>query len=75
MTPDAAGGMAAGGAAVTMGAIPTPCIGICSLGPDGLCEGCFRTGAEIAAWSQLGDTERLRIMDDLLPVREAARHG
>ncbi len=67
--------MAAGNSFATMGAILTPCIGICSLGADGLCEGCFRTGTEIAAWSQIGDAERLRIMNDVLPIREAARHG
>ncbi len=75
MIPDAAVGIADGGAAATMGAILTPCIGVCTLGPDGLCEGCLRTGAEIAAWSQLDDAERRRIIDDVLPRREAARHG
>ena len=28
----------------------SPCIGICHLGADGLCEGCLRTGDEIARW-------------------------
>lgn len=54
-------------------AIPTPCIGVCQLGPDGLCDGCFRTGGEIAAWSQMSDEQRLRLMDDELPEREAQR--
>lgn len=51
----------------------TPCIGICTLGPDGLCDGCFRTGDEIAQWSQLPDLERLAIMNEVLPAREATR--
>lgn len=51
----------------------SPCIGICTLGSDGLCEGCLRTGAEIGIWSQLPDSERRRIMDELLPLRERDR--
>lgn len=51
----------------------TPCIGICTLGSDGLCDGCLRTGAEIGAWSQLSDLERRRIMDEVLPLRESGR--
>lgn len=51
----------------------TPCIGVCVLGADGYCEGCHRTGDEIAAWRTLGDDERLRIMDEVLPARERRR--
>lgn len=54
-------------------AVLSPCIGVCSLGDDGLCEGCNRTTAEIARWSQMGDDERLRIMEVLLPARETRR--
>ncbi len=54
-------------------AVLSPCIGVCSLDADGLCEGCHRTSAEIARWSQMGDDERLRIMESVLPGREAAR--
>lgn len=51
-------------------AVLSPCIGVCTLGDDGLCHGCFRTGAEIARWSQMGDDERLRLMETILPERE-----
>ena len=44
-----------------------------TLGPDGLCDGCYRTGDEIAQWSQLPDLERLAIMNEVLPAREATR--
>jgi predicted Fe-S protein YdhL (DUF1289 family) len=54
-------------------AILTPCIGICALGADGLCDGCFRTGDEIAAWSTLSDAARAQLMEQVLPAREAAR--
>jgi predicted Fe-S protein YdhL (DUF1289 family) len=51
-------------------AVLSPCIGICSLGSDGYCQGCHRTGAEIARWMSMNDDERLRLMEDVLPMRE-----
>lgn len=54
-------------------AVLSPCIGVCSLGDDGLCEGCHRTSAEIARWSQMNDDERLQLMEKVLPGREARR--
>lgn len=54
-------------------AVLSPCVGICSVDDDGLCAGCLRTLDEIARWSTLGDDERLRIMDSVLPQREAVR--
>ena len=53
--------------------IPSPCIGICHLGADGYCEGCLRSGDEIARWIAMGEGERRRLMDDVLPQREAMR--
>ncbi len=55
--------------------IPSPCTGVCTLGEDGLCRGCLRTGAEIAAWAALDDEDRRRIMDDVLPARGAQREA
>ena len=46
--------------------IATPCVKVCVVdGESGLCLGCFRTLAEVAAWSRLGETERETIMADL----------
>ena len=53
--------------------ILTPCIGVCTLADDGLCVGCHRSGDEIAAWSSLDDSERARLMNEVLPAREARR--
>lgn len=53
--------------------ILSPCIGTCELDAQGLCLGCLRTGDEIAAWSTMRDDERLRLMTQVLPEREAAR--
>ena len=53
--------------------ILSPCIGTCRLGADGFCEGCLRTGEEIARWISMSDNERLRIMEHTLLEREAGR--
>jgi predicted Fe-S protein YdhL (DUF1289 family) len=53
--------------------ILTPCIGVCALDARGYCEGCHRTGAEIAAWRGLSDAERRHLMFDVLPERERQR--
>lgn len=53
--------------------ILSPCIGVCVLDAQGLCEGCLRTGDEIARWSLMGDAERARVMEHVLPEREARR--
>ena len=54
--------------------ILTPCVGICTLDKDGFCEGCRRTGAEIARWMYMSDVERARLMNDELPLRGAHGH-
>ena len=46
-------------------------IGVCAVGADDRCEGCFRTLDEIARWGSMPDVERLRIMKEVLPEREA----
>lgn len=52
-------------------AIMTPCIGVCELDPVGNCEGCLRSGNEIAGWSSMTDEQRTWYMDEELPRREA----
>ena len=54
-------------------AVLSPCVGICTIDDDGLCAGCLRTLDEIARWGTMGDDERLRVMEQALPAREAAR--
>lgn len=57
----------------TYKAVLSPCVGICALDTEGLCEGCRRSAGEIARWSQMSDDERLRLMTMVLPEREASR--
>jgi len=54
-------------------AVLSPCIGVCTLDEQGLCHGCHRTTHEIARWIHMGDDERLRLMETVLPEREARR--
>jgi predicted Fe-S protein YdhL (DUF1289 family) len=53
--------------------ILSPCVGVCRLGADGYCEGCLRSGEEIARWIAMSADERRHLMDVVLPQREAAR--
>ena len=46
---------------------------VLSLDEEGSCLGCHRTAGEIALWSQMGDDERLHLMEHVLPEREAQR--
>lgn len=44
------------------GPVPSPCISVCRMdAASGLCEGCFRTLDEIAAWGMLDARERRAI--------------
>ncbi len=48
--------------------VESPCIGTCTLGPDALCVGCFRSATEIAGWLGYSPEERRQIMQ-ALPTR------
>ncbi len=54
-------------------AVLTPCTGVCTLDDQGFCHGCLRSLDEIGGWLQMSDDERRRLMDEVLPAREAAR--
>lgn len=46
--------------------IPSPCVGICRLHPEsGLCQGCYRTIAEISGWPRLDADGRLALLHEL----------
>lgn len=60
--------MIVGDSAAELPRVESPCIGTCTLGSDGLCVGCFRSGEEIAGWLSYSP-ERRRIIMDELPLR------
>ena len=46
--------------------VASPCINVCRMNPDtGLCEGCLRTLAEIAAWSGMSADEKRAVLAQL----------
>lgn len=45
--------------------VESPCIGTCTLGPQGLCIGCFRTASEITGWLTYSSEQRRSIMQEL----------
>jgi len=54
-------------------AVQSPCIGVCTINDDGLCDGCLRTRDEIAGWLGMDDARRAHLMDCVLPARELRR--
>ena len=53
--------------------IASPCVNLCRMDPrSGYCQGCFRTLAEIAAWSAAPDDEKLAILDRVAERAAAA---
>ena len=42
--------------------VPSPCVGICCIGGDGLCFGCFRTRAGLSAWGTATEPEKREIL-------------
>ncbi|MBS0215249.1 MAG: DUF1289 domain-containing protein [Proteobacteria bacterium] len=53
--------------------ILSPCVNVCEMGDDGLCEGCLRTLDEIAAWGVMSPQSRLHVIDVLIPARATDR--
>ncbi|MEO5493162.1 MAG: DUF1289 domain-containing protein [Sphingomonas sp.] len=45
--------------------IESPCVNICTIGKDRLCEGCRRSINEIAHWSRMTPAERSAVMREL----------
>ena len=41
----------------------SPCISICSLDQNNVCEGCFRTGNEIIDWFTADDDRKREILE------------
>ena len=43
--------------------ISSPCISICVLDDEDVCQGCFRTADEITQWSSANEEAQQRIVD------------
>ncbi len=42
--------------------VKSPCISVCVLNEDDVCEGCYRTAQEITDWSQLSNEQKQLVM-------------
>ncbi len=40
----------------------TPCVGQCGLNEDDICQGCYRTSAEITDWVNKSEDEKIDIV-------------
>jgi predicted Fe-S protein YdhL (DUF1289 family) len=45
--------------------ISSPCIGVCTLAPSGMCIGCLRTSEEIGMWLHYSADDRKLILLEL----------
>lgn len=43
--------------------VKSPCIGVCVLDANNICEGCFRSSDEITRWSVLSFEEQVNIVE------------
>ncbi len=44
--------------------VPSPCLSVCRMdGARAVCEGCWRSIEEIAAWSRLADADKLVVWE------------
>ena len=60
---------------MTVDALPSPCVSVCQMDTqDGVCVGCFRTRAEIAAWRSMSRDDQLVLLD-ILRDRRARSTG
>ncbi len=54
------------------GSVGSPCISVCLMNDaTGLCEGCLRTLAEIAAWGSMSDDGKRTVLAEIDSRRDA----
>ena len=46
--------------------VKSPCVSVCALNAQDVCEGCFRTGSEITRWTVLDNEERRSVLRSCL---------
>jgi uncharacterized protein len=54
--------------------VASPCIGVCRMAEKtGVCAGCHRTLAEIAAWSGLSEMEKIGVLAAVRQRKEVGK--
>ncbi len=56
---------------MTEQSVKSPCIAVCVLDVDDICEGCFRSGEEITDWFMADDEQKREILARCRERREA----
>lgn len=46
----------------TEAVVKSPCISVCVLNENDICEGCYRSAAEITDWSILGNEKKKQVL-------------
>jgi len=55
---------------------PSPCVGVCRINASNtLCDGCFRSIAEIAAWRDMPSAGKRTLLEQLAARKLRARAG
>jgi len=47
-----------------MSNIDSPCIGICAVDENKICQGCFRSMAEILDWNDADEAQKMQIISN-----------
>ena len=56
--------------------VKSPCISVCVLNEEDICEGCYRTAQEITDWSRLDNQGKRRVMNEVRArSNRLNRHG
>lgn len=42
--------------------VKSPCIHVCALNEEDVCQGCYRTGNEISRWGRYSNDERREVL-------------
>ena len=53
----------------TLPGVASPCVGVCRLTDNGVCEGCLRTVDEISAWGSMDEADREVVISALATRR------
>ena len=54
--------------------VPSPCVSICVLDDEDICQGCFRTAAEITDWFMETPERKREIVDKAIARRKESTH-
>jgi len=52
--------------------VSNPCVSICYLDDDDICQGCFRSGQEISHWGNYTNAEKKQVMESVRQREKAS---